>query len=1537
MGSSLPFPRLEDVGIWNIFLFGGKYFYNIIVIICYILAIKGLVAMKKKHLHIPRRVLWSLFLGIYVLVALLNTSLVQSYLGAAAGSYFSKEWGGKVRIGTIHVNPFSHVMLDHIELISPTNDTIYMGDRITCRFKRFPLHKGGLKFDRVLLRNGRYHFESIKYPSGKAGINLDYIIHYFAPQEPQPPSAPAAPFVVEVGELRLRNIDYIMDLPEPEGYQKFEHGVDIPHMRFKDITGHFRKIRVDADSITCRIVSLTTTERSGLHVVDLSTDVEVSRHVIRATNLDLQTADSRVFLDAQLLYHGWEAMADYCRNVQHKVVLKEGTEVNLKDASYWAPVLWGLNCKVAVQGRAYGPVANLNADNLNINFSKNSHLLVDGRITGLPYIEQTTVDASVQNLHTTYDDLAEVRFPEQANFELPAIARHLGIIDLNASAKGGMSNFDARFDINSLIGDLEGNAHISYDSAINNYAYIGELDSKTLGIRSLLPNEWISRTGMHLTFQGQSFDPMEMETSVEGRLYNTNIRGNDIDRTTLSAEIDKGVVAADVVLKDTLINLNLHASANLNSQECTAEFAMRNAQLSKLHLVTSDSAVTVSTSVTANISSFDLEHLAGTVAIKNTDCTFGNRHFHSGWMNLTSHETDGYKTVELNSDLVDAALTGYFGIADLPLVARDFCDRYIPMYYNPFRNADSADLSALYEDQFNIQVRWLDPSNQLAQLVPGLMVSPEATFHGSYNYGESLRMVFVADEIRYNSMSFNSIGLNTDAGGDHYHLQIKASNMLLNDNEFIDNVQVNARLGNSISTLGLRWDDPQSQYNINDDLEFFLTSTPTDNRLMITKPNFNAVRQKWKLSCPDGIWFNNDRLRIDNLKIYALGQSASVKALIEGKDDDFVKVAFSDFVLSNICETFIPTNALTLSGELDGLFCLKGLHDTPHFDANLVIENCVINNEPAGRVELNSNYIAGEKKLFVDLVAQHDADGHHHRPIELHGNLLLGDKTPKLDFALNLDEVRLQTLRPTIAEVMSNIEGNVSGSINLQGTFEQPMLHGNLSISDGLLQLVPTGVTYYFNDSFTIDNNTLTLRNFAIHDKLANTIWANGALRLSTTDIVDLDLDVNTDRILLLDKEANESNGFFGKLLAQVKGSVKGPVNNLAINATASTLNGSDLYVPIDNSKQVQENEFITFLSPDRTQRPRTNTNTTTATPSNIDLRVNLHVTPGLKLHLPMDFDQLGANVNAVGRGDIQVNIQGNQPPNILGDYEFTSGNFSLSLLQLITRNFTIEEGSTLNFPGNINDARFNISAVYNLRTNLATLMANNASTTNDSYVQIQDVIQVSGTLQDPSIKFDIRVPNSEQSVSEQVFSYLDRNNELEMLNQSISLLVLGQFTPTNTSSQGGGEGFNSVNLVANTAGSIITSMVKVVDVDFKYQASNSNLNPMGQFDVGISKSWNKFYFESTFGYGNVNSMDIDQSNTIVGDVKVGYKFNPYFNFYGFHRTNTSYYTRTELPYKQGIGVELSKDFDNLRDLVPWLFKKNKALPTKQTPSTPSF
>ena len=87
----------------------------------------------------------------------------------------------------------------------------------------------------------------------------------------------------------------------------------------------------------------------------------------------------------------------------------------------------------------------------------------------------------------------------------------------------------------------------------------------------------------------------------------------------------------------------------------------------------------------------------------------------------------------------------------------------------------------------------------------------------------------------------------------------------------------------------------------------------------------------------------------------------------------------------------------------------------------------------------------------------------------------------------------------------------------------------------------------------------------------------------------------------------------------------------------------------------------------------------------------------------------------------------------------------------------------------------------------------------------------------------------------------------------------------------------------------------------------------------------------STFGYGTNSELDAAMANVLVGDVEMGYRFSPSFNFYGFHRTNTSYFTRNELPYKQGVGIKLSRDFDSFYDLFPWL--KPKRPTVKPLPS----
>lgn len=1474
----------------------------------------------KKGLLIFKRVVLGLLLGFYVLVALLNSTVVQSYLGAAVGSYFSKEWGGKVRIGALHFNPFSHIVLDKIELISPTNDTIYYGDRIACRFKHFPFHSDGLQFDRVMLRNGRYHFESLRRPDGRMGTNLDFIIDYFATEGSSEP--PTGHFIVEVGELRLRNIDYIQDLPEPANMPHYDHGVDIPHMRYLGTSGHIRRVRVDADSVTCRIVSLSTTEASGLRVEDLSMDVEVSPRTIHVTNMDLQTADSRVFMDVEMLYHGWDEMDDYLNTVMHDVVLKPGTEVNLRDAAYWAPVLWGVDEKVAVQGHFYGPISNLHAQNVVASFGESSNLFLDATISGLPLIENTTINATLHRLHTTYNDLAAVRLPDGVEVKLPDMVKQMQAIDVDGTLRGSQQDCETFFNINSLIGDLEGHAHVMYDSASHDYTYIGDLDSRVLGIRALLPNEWVSRTGLHLSFQGTGFDPKTMEAALEGRLYNTQFRGHNLNRTTISAEVTGDVVSADINLRDSLIDIDLTASANLAEKSYNADIALAHAHLTRLGLLQGDSDVTVTTHLVADLQGDSIDNLTGNVALKGTHGRVGSRIIDLEQLEVNISQRNQYKRITLESDWMNVMLRGYFQYKDLPLAVRDFCDTYAPTYFNPYDTADAPYWEPLLDDSFNLDITWDDKAGTFQRFMPELTIAQGSIFHGAYAYGESLKMVFRSDMLAYNNIALHDIGLNSSRVGDSYQMHVNASNISLGENTLLDNPHLTASLGTRISTMSLKWDDDMRTTYNEGDLELFLNSSTTDNKVMITHPSFYIKGQRWNLVCRKGILFNRERTLVEELKVYGLGQSMAVDALMAGEEDDYVRARFDDFSLGQLCATLIPNNTLAVDGSIDGTLYLRGLGGRPYVDANLVVNDCMLNGQEAGRLDIVSNYKTNEGRLYLDLKSSLDIEGNYRQPLVVRGSASLTDEVGDLDFDLSIDHIGLQTVKPLLTELASDIDGQISGQLQLKGTMKEPEINGRLGIADGVIGLVPTGVTYRFADTLMIENSEVRLDNFALEDLQGNDALVNGTIAYAANGLM-LDLSLHTDGITLLDRAA-EGENYYGHLFGSVHGSVSGRTDDLFVTATATALDGSEIYVPISNKKEINENEFIVFVNPARPPQPQSARTSTaqSAQASGLDLQLNVAITPGMKLHLPMDFQQLSANVIAEGHGDLKVSMQGNQAPTVLGDYQFTSGNFSLSLMQLIGKTFAIEQGSTLNFPGNINDARFNINAVYNLRANLATLMGTHI---NDNYVTVQDVITLSGTLDDPVIKFDIRLPNSEQSVVDQVFSYIDKKNELELLNQSISLLLLGQFASTGSTAGGEGtEGINGIGLLTSSVGTLVSSMVKFVDVDFNYQAATANT--ASQWDVGISKRWNKLYFESTFGYGSNSELDANMSNVLVGDVEMGYRFSPFFNFYGFHRTNTSYFTRNELPYKQGVGIKLSKDFDSLYDLFPWLKPKQPAI-----------
>jgi len=1455
------------------------------------------------------RVLRVVLVLLYLLVAVLNYSVVQSLVGAVAGNYFSQEWGGIVRIGALHINPLGQVEIDDLLLVSPTNDTIYDGELLTVGFRGIPVSSSGLSLGRVRLKNVRYHFASIRTSDSTSCTNLQYIIDYFATDTP-PDTTPAAPFGVEVRELVLNNVNYIMDLPEPKGYQPPAHGVSIPHMRFWDIHGRFKNVHVINDSVTCRIVTLRTRENSGLDIQELSMDVEVSRHLIRATNLELQTADSRLFLDAELRYPGWEGMSDYLHMVQHDAVLKEGTVANLRDAAYWAPTLWGIDSRVTVTGHAHGTVADMFADDFVIHFGDESAVLLDGRITGLPNIRRTTLKADIHQLHTTYDDLMAVRHPGYVKIHFPKLLNEMQYIDLAATVDGGLTNLLFNMNLNSRIGDMVAQLSTRYDTIHNDFSYRGEVSSSMIGVSSVVPNEWLAQTGLRLQLQGHGLNPQTMEGTIEGQLFNSHFLGHDFQHTTLTCDISHGQAHAKVNVDDPYGSIDLDAIAQIPERQFHLDFDMEHVHLSDLGLLQSDSNVVLTASMTADIQADTNGHLSGNLQSSRLSSQIGSRTWNMKRLEASLAESCQGKDLAVHCDWFDLDMQGYLDFSHIPLMANDFCSRYIPAYYNRRSSSDTVDALKLLSDDFHLDFVWTDTNHTIAQLIPNLVVAPGTTMHGTYNSIDAFRLVVQSDYIGWGNVLLHDVGISSTPVGSNYLFRINSSHMDVSNQTMMEHLQLSLGAGRDISSVALTWDDGRQEAFNRGDLEFFLSSSPSGNRVMVARPSFYIAGYRWSFSCPNGVHFTDDHFDIGDLSLYGMGQSLTLNAHV-GKhlgNDEFVKVSFKDFSVGQFLSYYIPTRQLKFEGTLDGLVQLYALHEAPYFDANLDINGMNVNDQRVGLMNIKTNYVVADSTLFLDITSNNEVENETRHPIELHGSMIVSKTKPQLDFILNLKNVAMRTVAPVLSEVSNNIGGHMSGALHLTGSLKSPRLDGNLKIGEGLIQLNSTGATYHFNDELVITDNQLSLHDFAVHDRFNNSAILNGGIAYNGRSL-HLDLSLRTDGIIVVDKKA-DGKGFYGTVLASADGTVRGPVDSLDIKASATTLEESEIFVPVNNRLQAHQNDFVTFVTPRQENKMPIEE---FKRPTHLSLLLNVTVTPDLKLHLPMDFSDLTANVSARGRGDVRISMKEGAPLNVLGNYDFASGNFSLTLVSLLSKSFVIEPGSTLNFPGEINNARFDISAVYNQRVNLSGLLGSSNSG-NDSYEQVQNIIKLTGTAENPTIQFDIRLPNAEQSVQDQVFALINRQDERTMLNQSLSLLLLGTFQPVGNGSSNNNDGTGGLNILASSASTILSNMIKVVDVNLKYQAGTSNSN--NQLDVGISKQWERFYFESTFGYGNATKRTDLQTNnnTLMGDVEVGFRFNPYVRFYAFHRNNTSYFSRNDLPYKQGLGFKISKDFDALSE-----------------------
>ena len=1465
------------------------------------------------------KIIWrtfvGLFLAVYCLVALANFSLVQSYAATEVGRRLSEAWGGKVKIGSLHANPIDHLIANNLLMVAPDGDTILDAKVLRVRFHRFPYRGDRLELQSVYLRDAYYRL--ITWEPGdttapdyvrnsplfatRPGINMQHIIDYYyrGPLTELPP-----PFTVDVKNVILRNVHYKMDLPE-HNMVAYDNGVVIPHMEFYDIHGKITNVHVVNDDVTCRLVRLKTVERSGFRAENISSSqIHVGQQDITVTDLYVETDRSRIMVDTEIKYDGWESLADYLNTAYHNIDIKEGTSVAMSDIAFWAPVLWGIDVQLMPCGNAEGTISDMRIPRMDLRFGHASDVYVAGDIKGLPDVEQLCLDLQALDIRFEESDITSLmaQMPRYITPQVAGYLRQIQYIDLTAQASGSL-NGSCTANLNMVCGLGNLRADMAVRPARRGRHIVLNANSDGLGLTPL-GSDWLTHSGLDLNLEADIPNRIKgiqsLNAQADMTLNGSVVRGNRLDPVVLHASLEEGNATVTGECNDSLVDFSVlgHIKLADSLRGYHVDLQLNHLDAEALGL-TSKQYGDMGTHLVANFKGNELDGMSGGAVAYRTHV--GDMKMRELKLNVISDGID--KRLQLESDALTATVNGRFLYSDLPVMFQSMSYDVLPVELGLVPQPDSTVLVDIAANTMNFHLRWTDESGLLQKLVPGLNVAGGTRIDGAYNSTEMLRLVGRGDWLDIGGIHLGGIGLQTGHHGGNYTIEVESQTVNVGDFELFEEAVVSLACSRDGAEMGLRWGD--STQHTTGDLLFSLSG----GDIRVLRPYFNVGNSQWQVGA-DGMHIEMQpqfAFVADRFSLESDQQHINARMRLMNKDNDCVELNFDNFGLSLLSDLFLQNTPLDVEGWLNGRFSLYGLATSPYFNANMSIDSSRLNRQELGRLSLLSTWNAEMNTLNLQLGGN---------TLNALGWLELGTDNPDINFGIDFNRFELATIAPLLSEFSSRFEGQLEGQIDISGKLNQPTILGEAYIDGGALMVDVTGVTYFFNDSIEFNNNRVTLRNFLILDQLGNTANVDGEIRYHDLENLEYNLSLNTDNLLVLSQRNGDD--FYGTLLVQADGTVSGGVDRIDIGLRARTNPGSSLTVPISDRRQVHNQNFIIFVGDDEQSVASQSTSKTGG--MDFDLEVDLTITPDLQLDLPMSFSEVSVGVKGSGNRDLHLSLTETLEPEVQGNYEISSGSLKLGVASMIEKTFSLEQGSSLNFQGSLPDALFDLQAVYSQRVNLSTLTGSLSAVDNtQKYIQVENVIAIAGTLTEPTLRFDLRLPGADASVEEEVFSYVDRNSERDMLNQTMSLLLMGSFynvggnmnENANLLSSGLSSGYS---MVASTMGNMVSDMVQVVDVDFKYKAATEMTNE--QVDLNISKDWGRFYLKSTLGYGGDSRELEDNANgNAVIDALLGYRITPLIHVYAYNRTNNNDYTRLDLPYKQGAGIKLTKDFDHWGDL----------------------
>ena len=733
--------------------------------------------------------------------------------------------------------------------------------------------------------------------------------------------------------------------------------------------------------------------------------------------------------------------------------------------------------------------------------------------------------------------------------------------------------------------------------------------------------------------------------------------------------------------------------------------------------------------------------------------------------------------------------------------------------------------------------------------------------------------------------------------------------------------------------------------------------------ILINEFNLGSSDYQWTQEGRPLISYNREKsIDIDELILTSGTEYVRINGVYSDNIEDVVNYTITNMDLSRLSE--IIGGRIEFSGNLNGDFSTRTLLDIPAIEGNLTVNEGRIHNRLIGDVSIHSLYNSElrqfdtEVHVFTDpekypsYYERNDGIG---QDLQLTGYFKLPDDTlePTDDlyyFDASLNEIDMWIVTFIVPNIVSEMQGRAAGSGFIRGSQNDFDFAANFMVEDvyGVPAFTNVGYTMNGELDFNFDEGLL-FRNIRLQDHRGGTGTLSGQVdldRFSPLTILDLTLDLNN--LQFMNTQYDPDIPFYGQIYgtgqAQIAGTNFEPI--LRTTRPLSISSNSRITIPLEPETVFeQDRRFIEFVdSFDIPFWENHFSRIASAENGNGDpdqltflqlFTMDLQFQALNPIEVQLIFDRVTNDmISANGTGQMRILLE-DQDISMFGRFNITGGEYQFVSGDIFTRRFSLQEGGSISWSGDLVDAGLNVTAVYRARPNISTLLSGSGAGSivdPNLRIPIDLVLQIGGTITSVENEFFFRVPTGIESSADPTIASQINNlnqNEDEKLIQATSILLTGNFIPSQQA-QGLGlaeniTGTAVVNplitsqvinpLLSNQINSLLRSDV-TFDIDF-------NLTTANEVDLGVALR----LFDDRIVLRRDGQITGEQSD--IGDLGATYRINRAFSVSAFHRQDPtlSYTSGIETSQSQemnGIGFEAQVQFNtwqNLRSRISKAFR----------------